>query len=387
MYKPKIALVVPTLRKLECWRSYALNFKKFGHDIGNVKLFAVDDYGRHVKENMQLLAQCEVPFEFWTVSEQRAFFRRHFGRSWKRYWQVIPHHTDACRSFGYIVAGNWGADIIVTFDDDNWCIDALDRRYDYLAGHSVVGRTLTLPEMKSSTSWLNTCSLLNAEPSRRLWARGFPYSRRGEEYEIRSSTGAVAMNVGLWLGCPDVDAMTILAEGAMNGIPKTKTTALNQRDRIILAEGTFAPLNTANTAYSSRLLPCIYDTFQGVRVSGLKLDRFGDIWCNLFLKKLLDSAGEKVTIGIPLVEHRREPRPTLVDLEKEFWGVLVSESLIQLVENLHIEKASYADMYLDLIEQLDNQEIHPNTYVRKYFRHLFRSMREWLAILEKLGLM
>jgi len=150
----------------------------------------------------------------------------------------------------------------------------------------------------------------------------------------------------------------------------------------MLAKGNFAPINTANTAYSIELLPCIYDTFQGAKVGELKLDRFGDIWCNFLAKKIIDAVGGKITIGIPLVEHRREPRDTMIDFKKEFWGIIVSEKLFEIGASIEIDSKNYFDAYAELIQQLSTKKISENLAIKKYFKLLFNSMKNWLEIVD-----
>ena len=386
----KIALVVPTIRILNSWRSYVENFKKYGHDLENIKLIVVDDYCPYIKENIALLDKCNAPYEFWTIDMQKQFFRKHFGAGWQKYWEVIPHRTDACRSFGYLIAALWGAEIIVTWDDDNWAINSPKSGiYDYIGKHTIVNERLTAPEASSSTKWLNTCHFLKKSPNRELYPRGYPFSKQNEVYSFKQNKGKVVMNVGLWIGNPDVDAITVLNEGSMNGLPVTRTTGFSGEKLIFIAKDTFAPLNTANTAYSRDILPCIYDTFQGAQVSELKLDRYGDIWCNFFIKKIVDAVGDKIALGVPLVDHQREPRNTMVDFMKEFWGVVVSQRIFEEVASIKLRSNNYFDAYAELTEHLygKSDKIYPgNKAIAKYFRKLFKSMNGWLEILEKLEL-
>jgi len=381
-------LVVPTIRTLYCWKSYVENFKKFDHDPGHVKLLVVDDYCPYIHENIKLLKSCDVPFEFWTIRKQKQFFKSHFGEAWEGYWRVIPHHTDACRSFGYLVAALDSADIIITFDDDNWAINSKRSRcFDYLSAHNVVDERIRCTEVSSHKGWFNTCALLKTSSRRLLYPRGYPYSKRGENYSYSIGKGKVVMNVGLWTGNPDVDSITILNEGSLNGLSKTRTVGLKSYERIMLAKGTFAPINTANTAYCPELLPCMYDTYQGVNVGEFRLDRYGDIWCNLFVKKIVDVVGDKITVGMPLVEHKREPRETMSDFKKEVWGMIVSQKLFEVVESIEIGSKGYFDGYSELIQHLSTKTdsvCHDSPPIKKYFQKLLEDMSKWLRMVEKL---
>ena len=392
MNNGKFALVVPNNRLLrpDFCSSYYANFTKFHKDILDVKLFVVDDYSHFVRENLKALESSGIPFEYWTVSSQVGFFKENFGNDWKKYWSIIPHRTDASRSFGYLVAALWGADVIITVDDDNYAIgDSSSVDYDYLGAHDIVNSETDVTEVSSTSNWFNTISMLQTEPERELYARGYPYSRRFGELRYSTRKRKLVMNVGLWIGDPDVDSITILNEGSLDGLPKSKTVNFrSQLKRLVLAKDTFAPLNTANTAYSRKLLPIIYDTFQGTQLDWLKLDRFGDIWCNLFVKKIIDQTGEGVAVGIPLVRHRKEPRNTFDDFEKEFLGLLVSEKLIQCLEQIQLDSGGYANLYQELVEGLREnlKKLGQIPSLARYFDRLFTCMQGWLDAVEKLGL-
>jgi len=386
----KFAIVVPTNRILNSWLSYAENFRIFGHPLEKVILIAVDDYSPYMNENIKILEKAGVSYEYWTIPMQIDFFKKNFGSNWEKYWEIIPHRTDACRSFGYIIAALKDVDVIITYDDDNWALNLKENDFDYLGAHDIVNSHVKEVEVSSTNGWFNTISMLMTEPANRIYARGYPYSKRGtDQYYYKPSEGNVMLNVGLWTGNPDVDAITVLSEGAMNGLPITKTTGLKSHKRVLLSKDTFAPINTANTAYSIRLLPIMYDTFQGAYVGELKLDRFGDIWCNLFIEKIMAKIGGRISIGIPIVEHRREPRNTFEDFMKEFWGIIVSERLFYTINEIEINAKSYTDAYLELIPQLEKRLdflSFGKESLRKYFNKLLNSMRLWVELLESLFL-
>jgi hypothetical protein len=385
------AIVVPTNRILSSWLSYAENFRIFNHSPDEVILIAVDDYSPYVNENIKILEKAGTPYEYWTVDMQIEFFKKEFGSNWEKYWEIIPHRTDACRSFGYIIAALKDVDIIITYDDDNWALSLPDSNFDYIGCHDIVNSYYKGIEVSSTNGWFNTISMLMTVPQNKIYARGYPYSKRGsDQYTYRPSEGKVLLNVGLWAGNPDVDAITVLNEGSMNGLPITRTTGLKNYSKILLSKDTFAPLNTANTAYSIELIPIMYDTFQGAYVGELKLDRFGDIWCNLFIEKILNYMDGRITIGTPIVEHRREPRNTLEDFKKEFWGILISEKLFIAIEQAELNSKGYVNLYQELIEWLQKsflKQLNEIPSLKKYFDKLFTSMMRWVELVEKLRLL
>tara|TARA_B100001971_G_C18212478_1_gene551638 strand:- start:19 stop:1071 length:1053 start_codon:yes stop_codon:yes gene_type:complete len=349
----------------------------------------VDDYSPCADENIRNLEKQDIQFEYWTIDQQKNFFKKHFQSNYEKYWSVIPHKTDACRSFGYLVAWLWGADVIITFDDDNYPINNLKDNGNYIKCHDIVNSTFKGKEVNSSNGWFNTIDMLKTNPNRRLFARGYPYYRRSEEtdYTYNSCSGEVVLNAGLWLENPDVDSISVLNEGSPNGLPNTRTVGFKNHNRLVLSKNTLGPLNTANTAYSSKLIPIMYDTYQGAYVGELKLDRFGDIWSNLFIQKVINKLNKRIAIGTPLVDHKREPRDTFDDFKKEFWGIIISEKLFRCLEDMDLHSTTYIDLYLELIQNLRNdfiKEIQQES-IQGYLNKLLSSMEMWVEIVEKLN--
>jgi len=98
--------------------------------------------------------------------------------------------------------------------------------------------------------------------------------------------------------------------------------------------------------------------------------------------------GGRISIGVPVVEHRREPRNTFEDFMKEFWGIIVSERLFSIINEIDIKSKSYTDAYLELISQLEkylNFLSFDKESLRKYLNKLLNSMRLWIELLDSLN--
>ena len=132
---------------------------------------------------------------------------------------------------------------------------------------------------------------MDLEPAVLTYARGYPYAKRHVvEQESRCvSEGRVVLNGGMWLGDPDVDSLTRLTTPA-------RAIRLNQ-ERLMLAPGTWAPINTQNTAFHRDLLPAFYFVPVGDPVSGIPVERDGDIWAGFFARKLIDHLDDRITFG------------------------------------------------------------------------------------------
>ena len=110
-----------------------------------------------------------------------------------------------------------------------------------------------------------------------FYPRGFPYSKRwsSDEISTNSSKVKVVLNAGLWLGDPDIDAITRLCK-PINAIKYKKTYG----DTFALENGTWCPINTQNTSYSRDIIPA---SFVPPNVG-----RYDDIWSGYLLRKITD---------------------------------------------------------------------------------------------------
>ena len=182
--------------------------------------------------------------------------------------------------------------------------------------------------------------------------------------------------MGLWTGNPDVDAITNLNEP----IKSIEITS----EQIMLASGTFAPINTQNTAFHLDILPCYYYVLMGAKIRGLKLDRYGDIWSGLFAKKVIDTIGWRATIGRPLTIHRRNYHDFFKDLQAELWGMILTERIVPIVESMELNEKDAKGAYLELADCLDKIDVYPDKTVEKFFKKMTKAMRIWVETCEKL---
>lgn len=335
----KVELVLTTIRRPNCLMDYSESMRNYGHDDVGFQLVA--DYKTPIKETIKLLRDLEVHCQLWTVTDQKKWLKDHIGKEWREYLKILPYYTDGLRSFGYLTAVENGADIVITVDDDNYP----RQNEDYFQKHKIVGSNITLKEVSSNNNWFNTCSLLSITPKKSLpiYPRGFPYSKRGNaHYKFRTSSGRVVLNLGLWVGAPDVDAITRLEHHNLESI---NVPSLLDLSPLFLAKETFAPIPTQNTAFHKEILPCYYYIFMGKKIGGLRINRYGDIWSGLFAKKIIDAVGDHVTVGCPITIHKRNPHDIFEDLKEEFWGIIISNRLIDIIENMDISSKTYIDFF------------------------------------------
>lgn len=198
---------------------------------------------------------------------------------------LIYNLNDGVRNLGFaFIAKNMPeVDTIMTLDDDTEPVR------DTIQDH------LKALEQNVSTGWISTTT---------EYTRGFPYNVRHE--------AEVVLSHGVWEGIKDWDAPTQLVRGNPDvsfykgPIPK----------------GVFYPMCGMNIAFKRKLLPYMYFAPMGHKVG---LDRFGDIWCGIESKKVIDQKGWAVVSGYANVFHSRASN-VFENLSKEAKGIQMNEN-------------------------------------------------------------
>ena len=308
-----------------------------------------------------------------TLEEQDAYLRR------LDLADFIPYDRDDRRNVGFLMALESGSDVLISIDDDNYCVPG----QDFCREHAVVCSPRTEGEsVASSTGWLNICDLLDVRPAG-VWPRGAPYRRRHEASHItrRLEAGRVRLNAGLWLGEPDLDGLTWLVTPARAEAFKGPS--------VLLDRGTWTPVNTQNTALHRDLVVAFYYAPMGHPVGpGLRMERFGDILCGYLCQACVRHLGDRVRIGTPVVEHRRNSHDHLADAAAEMGGIWLMEDFAEWLVGATLQGSTYRDAYLSLAEALDVWAESSRGRVwtdetRRYLRLLTANMRRWAAACQR----
>ena len=292
--------------------------------------------------------------EYWDVKKQIELLS-----TFPSLAKNIPYNSDNRRNIGYLRAAELGAEIIVSIDDDNFV-----GKDDFFGCHNIVGAVASFPSPSNPNLWFNPCFLLDTVPHQ-LYMRGFPVSKRlDENYSFKKKeTGFVALNMGLWLEDPDVDAWT-------NLMYSKKKVLSFMGPHVMLQKGENSPINSQNTAIHKSVLPCYYFVSFG---------RSSDIWQGYFTKKIIDQMDERVTIGLPLTIHFRNKHNLIEELGKEVIEMSLTERLVTWLNNIQLEGNSYAEYYGDLASKLSkNSDSFGNFKVKKFIQNLSKKMLTWL---------
>ncbi len=294
---------------------------------------------------------------------------------------LIPQKSDTCRSLGFWLGWKEGYRYVITLDDD--CAT----HAGFVDHHSIVGsqqqlKTVSGPDRQGERPSYNTLDNLvfdGKEAASRWYARGYPYDNRPGDIITPLAGGdprRVVCNMGLWLNVPDV-----------NGVDKLErelpTSVAAKEARLAIASGTNFSLCIMNVCFLGELAPAFYQLPMNVVVGDGKLDRFGDIWAGYILKKLVDVAGDAITIGEPLVTHTKAGN-TQRETRVEHYGHLLADTFYRLVDEAtsRVSPDGYSQMYAQFAEQFTRQlEATPlPAGYRRVFDNMASKMRRWAAL-------
>ena len=216
---------------------------------------------------------------------------------------VIGWNKIMRRNIALLEALRWGADIIVSVDDDNIPLES-----NYFEGFRNILSTPYYGVMASSErGWINVGEFLVPQ----VYHRGFPYEFRNEDLKVSLrpvSEIRVGVAAGLWLGDPDVDAMErITLRPTVYQVSKVLQLGL------IVDQTCLSPFNSQNTAYIAELAPLMM-VLVGV-------GRYDDIWASYIAQRVMAETDYRVHFGTPLVWQQRNPQSLWKNLKDELFGM------------------------------------------------------------------
>lgn len=369
------SIVATTIGEGQFLDDYVAHFVK-AEILGQTRFVVIPDK----KTPQELYLRCRrlraqgVDIECPTLEEQEKYLAK-LGIA-----DLIPYDSDNRRNIGFLMAWERGSDFMISIDDDNFPIDG----HPFFQSHSRVCSPKTLePTVESSTGWLNICELLTKNPERTIYPRGFPYRHRFEGGEIHQEQveAAVRVNAGLWLGDPDVDSITRLTEDVK--------TVIMSRESVILGKNTWTPINTQNTAIHRDVIPTYYFIPMGYPISGLRIDRYGDILSGYFCQACVKHMGDAVRVGSPLAEHRRNRHVLMRDLTQELGAILLVDDICDWLREVKLEGSTYSETYISLSYAIqDAAESFQGSIwtddVRGYLHRVAHSMRRWIKAVNTL---
>jgi hypothetical protein len=331
---PKVGIVVPTIREssiqrfLNEWKAEFVNYP-------NLLIFVIEDN----PEKSFNLEGTNIAHLCWKDIE------KDLGEKSR----IIPRRTDCVRSYGYYKAYKEGVDIMITLDDD--CYPVTQTPYlieNYIKNFGI----------KVSTDMFNPLEgrILNHN---NFYPRGYPYLSRDRE---------VVLNHGLWNNVPDFDGKTQLLN------PNVRIS-VSGSDISVVPKNVFFTMCGMNLAVRRQAIPAFYFLLMGKDRDGkdFGIDRFGDIWCGFFIKKIIDHLNKAAVSGNPVVFHDRASNAEINE-KKEAPGLPVNELLWKEVGKINLTGNNFRDCYVELAEKLPS--------LNDYFIKLKEAMALWASLFD-----
>lgn len=228
--------------------------------------------------------------------------------------ELIGWNTIQRRNIATLEALKWGADLIVSVDDDNlpismdyfssyiWRLDVPDQAYpnESTAPHRTFSGLLASPEVP----WFDVGQLYIPLASQ----RGFPHQHISTPRFSYVVDARIGVHAGLVIGDPDISAITRIAraptvwgmhEALRHGV------AVNPRH-------TRTIFNSQNTCYIRELAPAMLLCPQ--------FKRFDDIVASLVAQRVMCETGHHVLHAPPVCLQERNVHNLQRDLDDEAWG-------------------------------------------------------------------
>lgn len=372
--KPKIALVCTTINDGKFLDAYADKVFQEGVE-GEVIFIVIPDKKTPaaIYEKCKEIKTRGINAFCPAIEEQEAFLER-LGTI----KNIIPYDSDNRRNIGYLMALETRAETIISIDDDNYPLPA----GSFFGEHSIIGKEFSGDILQSENKWLNICSSLKINPEG-IYPRGFPYYARQETPKISSvaGTGVVHLNEGLWLGHPDVDAITCLADKPQSAEFSGKSFLLHQNS--------WSPINTQNTALHRDAMAAYYFFRMGHTTGGMRIDRYGDIFSGYFVQKCVKHLGYGIRFGTPIANHVRNTHNYLKDLTNELACILILEDMLPWLQEVKIDGGNYITAYLSLADALDGAVDKFSGLIwqkdtREYFHMISKYMHIWIDAVKKI---
>lgn len=298
-----------------------------------------------------------------TCDIQEAFLMKHYPELYSTF--ILPWNTIARSNVGRLWAYDKGYDGILMLDDDNWPTAA-----NFVRDHNVVGETRTLHLFKSGTGWYNVADALVEQFGVDFYPRGYPPAQRW--VPTLSSRGTarkrIAVNAGLWLGDPDIDAITRLERplrtvGYNADAPRT----------FGLYPGTWCPWNSQNTAIMRDALV----TYWMSPYAG----RHQDIWASYISSLAIEKMGDVVAFGKPLVNHVRTPHNLYRDLDDELPWVEATDEFVKTLRELDLKTVTQNSTYVQIMRSIVNA-LEPTEWTKDNHAYWI-GLNTWVTMFEK----
>lgn len=301
----------------------------------------------------------EIIIRYMDIDEQKQRFSKY-----EALWELLPLNSFSRRNYADLYCLDEKIDYVIRIDDDNFPIEN-----NFILEHIKALELEEVSLISDSLGWFNICSLLLESSGKEFYPRGFPYPYRDKYSNSKNivSKVKIGINAGLWLGDPDVDAITrlVLAPKVI-GINKN-----NLMSHIALDKGTWSPINTQNTSYRGEILQI---SFVSPHVG-----RYDDIFCGYIARSILDRLNIQTSYGLPLVFQDRNKHDLWDDEKLERFGNTSGVEIIDFIKHYEYKNEQLLACYEEINSALDKE------FSRKYdeIKKMCLGIYAWISAVEK----
>lgn len=292
--------------------------------------------------------------------------------------EYFPRYNGACRDFGFYIA--WlesESDEIIIAVDDDCAIE--DVRFAEMVVNNLNCRKRAV--FHGEGIHMNILDLYD-NTSTDIFPRGFPYSARygykkWEQVDY-IETDAV-FNLGLWKGVFDINGID-----KINGPDWKYDDACLKYESTLIPPGALVSVCSMNMQFRRTVLPAVFQLPMHVSVMpGWCVDRYGDIWGGFILKKLIDIRNDHMTVGMPMIHHKKESK-YITNIYQEHICHLINDEFIEFlsVSAENVASSDYLTMMSDLHENMVEYSTNCSKILSEYVKHMLRSMGAWIKALE-----
>jgi hypothetical protein len=314
----KTALITTTINVPHVLHLY----RKYGPPTNQMQYFIAADL-----KTPESQCQMEQHQNLLTVEYQKSLRYKCSG--------LIGWNSIQRRNIALLEALDWGADIIVSIDDDNVPMGA---DYFYSFEHAL---ELPFDGLSIEGAWFDVGRLLDPPAVH----RGFPTQVGLPELKVNPITDAkIGVAAGICLGDPDTTAVNRIA----NRPTVHRVSELLNAGIVIDPKNTRTVFNSQNTAIIRELAPAWF-VWPGV-------GRYDDIMASLVVQRVMRDRGYHIHFGRPYVWQQRNRHDLTHDFVAELWGM---------------------QNFLKIAEILDKCFLPSGTTVIEDTRALFRALRNF----------
>lgn len=227
--------------------------------------------------------------------------------------RMIGENCIQRRNIATLEAVAWGADMIVSIDDDN-----IPLEYDYFQQFPLSRNGL---KATSFSCWFDVGQLLQPKAEH----RGFPHTKRAQHSFEPVTDAKIGVAAGICLGDPDIGAAERIANSpTVHGVSELLRSGIVTDPR-----ETWTVFNSQNTAFIRDLAPAMF-MLPGV-------GRYDDIYASLITQRVMREKGLHVHFGKPFVWQERNKHNLTDDLLMEIMGMRNIERVAEILEDLVLE--------------------------------------------------